>query len=626
MASSVTLQSQDHRDLLDIIDKLRSRGISRYVDLPEIIVCGDQSAGKSSVLEAISGMAFPTKDNLCTRFATELILRRNATRSVKVSIIPDDGCLPEEKERLSRFTAQLDLDNPDMGMVVGMAKEAMGLSEAKAFSTDILRVELCGPNQPHLTMVDLPGLFRAGNRDQSVKDAKLVRNMVNRYVRRPRSIILAVVSAKSDFALQEITEMTRELDPKGNRKLGLITKPDVLDAGSDSEAAYVKLAENKDVVLRLGWHILKNRDYKMRDATSVERDEAEERFFKSGIWSTMDPRNLGVKSLKPRLSNVLKHQILQQLPSLLHDIESEISICKTQLHRLGPPRTTAPDRHKYLLQLSLELSLLIKAAVDGEYNNSFFGTPKSEDGYRKRLRARIQNTLIDFEEEMRVKGHHRVIVDSPLSDEEDERPWICRTDYIDEVKELMKRSRGRELPGTFNPMVIAELFSEQCQPWKRIAGAAEQRVLQVVHEVIRDVVEHVAAKDSVEAIFQTISAALEPLKCRLHDKFQELLTPHYEGHPITLNHYLTDTVQKMQSNRRREKLRKEFMELIGADVFSENRNAIISPLAFFNSLERSTEVDMERYGSELAVDYTLAYYKVRMHSHIRLCTSLLKTC
>src|SRR5437764_9960847 len=90
--ASVALQSKDHRDLLDIIDKLRSKGISRYVDLPEIIVYGDQSAGKSSVLEAISGMAFPTKDNLCTRFATELVLRRDATtgsRSVSMPVPRD---------------------------------------------------------------------------------------------------------------------------------------------------------------------------------------------------------------------------------------------------------------------------------------------------------------------------------------------------------------------------------------------------------------------------------------------------------------------------------------------------------------------------------------------------------
>lgn len=99
-----TLQSKDHRDLLDIIDNLRSQGINRFVDLPQIIVCGDRSAGKSSVLEAISHMSFPAKDNLCTRFATELILRRSVSMGVKVHIIPSLDRSKEEKKRLSAFS------------------------------------------------------------------------------------------------------------------------------------------------------------------------------------------------------------------------------------------------------------------------------------------------------------------------------------------------------------------------------------------------------------------------------------------------------------------------------------------------------------------------------------------
>lgn len=200
-------------------------------------------------------MSFPTKDNLCTRFATELILRREATEMVNVSIQPGPERSIDERQRLHTFHAELDLTRPDLQLVVEKAKNAMGISDFKVFSTDILRVELSGPAQPHLTMVDLPGLFRAGNRDQSSKDAKIVHKMVRGYVQNPRSIILAVVSAKNDFALQEITEMARELDPNGIRTLGLITKPDALDAGFDSEAAYVRLAQNEDVAFRLGWHV-----------------------------------------------------------------------------------------------------------------------------------------------------------------------------------------------------------------------------------------------------------------------------------------------------------------------------------------------------------------------------------
>ncbi|KJK73725.1 hypothetical protein H634G_10994 [Metarhizium anisopliae BRIP 53293] len=241
---------------------------------------------------------------------------------------------------------------------------------------------------------------------------------------------------------------------------------------------------------------------------------------------------------------------------------------------------------------------------------------KSDDGYRKRLRARVQNTLAEFEQKMREDGQDRLIVDSPRTDEEDDRPWIYRSYYIDEVKELMKRSRGRELPGTFNPLVISELFAERCQPWGYIAATVEQRILQVVYEVTRDIVEHVAAEDSVKEISHTITSALEPLKCRLHEKIKELLKPHHNGHPITLNHYLTDTVQKMQSDRRRQELLREFKRLIGTDNFRGDYNVKISPLTFFDSLQESTEVNMERYGSELAIDYTLAYYKLAMKKFI----------
>lgn len=79
---------------------------------------------------------------------------------------------------------------------------------------------------------------------------------------------------------------------------------------------------------------------------------------------------------------------------------------------------------------------------------------------------------------------------------------------------------------------------------------------------------------------------MEPLKCRLHRKIQELLKPHYEGHPITLNHHLTDTVQKMQSDRRRQELLKEFRRLVGTDKFAPGCDVKNSPLAFFDSLEK----------------------------------------
>jgi WD40 repeat protein len=237
--TSVSLQSKDHGQLLDVIDLLRSQGISHYVPLPQLIVCGDQSSGKSSVLEAVSGVRFPTKDNLCTRFATELILRRGPTASAKLVIIPGAERSDEEKEKLLNFkvpTVSID----EFPSLIDKAKEAMGLnSDTKAFSDDVLSVEISGPNQPHLTLVDLPGLIHAENKQQSAKDLQLVSSLVRSYMANSRSIILAVVSARNDYANQIVTKLARDVDPKGLRTLGIITKPDSLHVGSESEKAFI---------------------------------------------------------------------------------------------------------------------------------------------------------------------------------------------------------------------------------------------------------------------------------------------------------------------------------------------------------------------------------------------------
>ena len=99
----ITLHSEAYKEILDVIDELRSEGISKYIGLPQLIVCGDQSSGKSSVLEAISGLDFPREDNLYTRFAIELILRRAPGESVLVSIYPDDSRPQAEIDALRGF-------------------------------------------------------------------------------------------------------------------------------------------------------------------------------------------------------------------------------------------------------------------------------------------------------------------------------------------------------------------------------------------------------------------------------------------------------------------------------------------------------------------------------------------
>jgi hypothetical protein len=152
-ASLEALQGTEQRKILDLVDRLRRAGLSSILQLPQLVVCGDQSSGKSSVLEAITEIPFPRKENLCTRFATEIILRRDVSSSITCKINPDKSRPDGEQKKLAGF--QKSIKNIDeLPALIDEATTLMGLDNAdgvvRAFSRDVLSVEICGPGRPQL--------------------------------------------------------------------------------------------------------------------------------------------------------------------------------------------------------------------------------------------------------------------------------------------------------------------------------------------------------------------------------------------------------------------------------------------------------------------------------------------
>ncbi|KAL8377889.1 hypothetical protein RB595_008531 [Gaeumannomyces hyphopodioides] len=633
-APGTDLRSKEHRVLFDIIDRLRSHGIGEVIDLPEIIVCGDQSAGKSSVLEAISGHPFPTKDGVCTRFVTELVLRREPTPKFKVSINPGPERAPQDAERLRRFANSIDASNP-LNVVVESAKTAMGLSDSKRFSNDVLRVEISGPDQAHVTMVDLPGIFRAGSSEQSVKDVKTVNAMVRKAMSRPRSIILAVVSASNEFNNQEVTELARKFDPTRSRTLGLITKPDKLNEGSESERNYVRLARNQDVVLELGWHVLRNRGNEKNEDLDLTRDEVESEFFAKGAWLSVDSSHLGVSPLRKRLSVVLGKQILKHLPNLHQEVADRIRVCEDILTRLGDPRESPEAQRKYLLSVSRRFSSLMTAATEGNYDNVFFGNARTDEGYRRRIRAVVQNTLGDFSKKMNDEGKLQRIADdcSPAGTERSGNDplskTISRSAYVKGVTELLGKSKGRELPGTFNPLIIRELFLEQCRPWRNIASRTTESIIDAATHTALAILRHVAMASTLGGITALVTEAIAKRKVQLGKKVDELLAPRYEGYPITYNQYLTDMVRKGQNGRRARAMSTlissamsdpEYAQILndarGSDPYRGGQSIPVSEVVRLCSKFENFEPNLDEHGSGLVVDYAEAYYKVALKRFI----------
>jgi GTPase SAR1 family protein len=628
------LCSKDQLELLDAVDRLRLEGINSYISLPQIIVCGDQSSGKSSVLEALSGVPFPVKSNLCTRFPTELVLRRTSQNDITVSIVPHASASQIERTRLAGFRKKLDtfLGLPDL---VEQARAAMGISlESQGFSNHLLRIEISGPDRPPLTIVDLPGLIHSETKQQTAADVELVQGVVKGYMEQPRSIILAVVSAKNDFANQVVLKLAREADLLGHRTLGVITKPDTLNPGSGSEKMFVSLARNNEVEFRLGWHVLKNLDSETEKGMSLlhKRRTEEAQFFTKGVWKQLPSSMLGIQELKNRLSNILLKQIATELPSLTREIDISLKSCQDELRRLGDPRSTLDEQRLQLLQISQDFQSLLKASIDGTYTGSFFVDAESEKGYKQRIRAIVQNLNRDFAKDLATSGHYRAITASESEGNADtgkgkgtgqppEKPIpITRTAFVKHAELLMERTRGRELPGHFNSMIVTDLFLEQSAPWEPIVRRHVLRVWEAASDFLRLVVEYIADGGiSRELDAQVLSPALAELLSDINTKTSELLSPHKRMHPITYNdQYAEEMKQKKPPAPTRDEIttvvRNHFSNYQLST--SVHISAYVNFVQLINDLVNCAQPKPPVSAASEALDSMEVYYKVAMKRFI----------
>lgn len=196
-------------------------------------------------------------------------------------------------------------------MEIGLGTEAA----QRTFSEDVLRLEVSGPDEEHFSVIDVPGIFKRTTQGVTTKeDIVLVDQMVHGYMSNPRSVMLIVIPCNVDIATQEILERAEDLDKDGIRTLGVLTKPDLVDQGS--EDIVVDLVEERKHKLRLGWHLLRNPGQSDLNS-SRSRSAIETEFFaKVAPWSTLDKGKVGVLTLRTRLQAILEDHIRREFPKV----------------------------------------------------------------------------------------------------------------------------------------------------------------------------------------------------------------------------------------------------------------------------------------------------------------------
>jgi hypothetical protein len=458
-------------------------------------------------------------------------------------------------------------------------------------------------------------------------------------MRNPRTIILAVVSAKNDYANQIILDHCRKIDGQGRRTIGIITKPDFLREGTDNELAWIELAQNKDIYLERGWHMLKNRGDNQMNFSFEQRNADEDLFFSKGRYADLPRECVGIDSLRERLSKVLLNHLIKELPSLKEEMISKLQDTLAAIQKLGDKRSTTYDQRTVLMKISMRVNDILKSAIKGYYEAPFFGTINMDAAVDaseniRRFRAVIQHLNIKFADDMRLRGHKYAFGAGP-GDEEREteeeakaqeeldsledhpqisllpRPTLLtRKEAVEWVKKTLERSRGFELPGTFQPMLISQLFWEQSQPWQEIAARHINTVASACKDFIDIVLQDNAPpefKDRISALNvdgalnRALDSAKEELVKVLKDK---------NRHPTTYNHYFTTTIQKKRQRKQRQLAEKasKASEVRVRD-FSNEISTRIDPEKLTKTMEAAIELNMDTFSSQEALDMERAYYK-----------------
>ncbi|PVH73317.1 P-loop containing nucleoside triphosphate hydrolase protein, partial [Cadophora sp. DSE1049] len=278
-----------------------------------------------------------------------IIFRRASTISIKVSIIPGPDRSRREVERLRGYVKD--------GLVALAANEFLEIltevcsgrsleTGQSTFSDDLLSIELCGPDKQNLSIIDIPGIFRTPTEGVTTEDdMALVRRIMHRHIQDERTIILAVIPSNTDVATQEILTIAKEVDPKGIRTLGVLTKPDLIDNGGEENV--MSLVEGKRNPLRLGYCIVRNRGQSELLSDSVARRRREKDFFSTEPWSRLDGDRVGTPALQKRLQDLLVSITRREFPKVQTQIVQQLSSCRKGLESLGADRESTDQQRQF---------------------------------------------------------------------------------------------------------------------------------------------------------------------------------------------------------------------------------------------------------------------------------------
>lgn len=360
--------------LQDVFTSIGSSAAS--IDLPQICVLGSQSSGKSSVLENIVGRDFlPRGTGIVTRRPLVLqLIHRPATSpapngdAAKVSK-EANGADPNANE--NEWGEFLHLPGEKFYDFNKVRAEIVRDTEAKTgrnagISPLPINLRIYSPNVLTLTLVDLPGLTKVPVGDQPKDIERQIRDMLFKYISKPGCIILAVTAANQDLANSDGLKMAREVDPEGTRTIGVLTKVDLMDVGTD----VVDILAGRVIPLRLGYVPVVNRGQRDIETSKsiVLALDNERQFFENHASYKGKAQFCGTPFLARKLNMILMHHIRATLPDIKQRISFQLQKNQAELQQLGGT-FGENNSSSIVLNVITEFTSEFRTVIDGNTND-----------------------------------------------------------------------------------------------------------------------------------------------------------------------------------------------------------------------------------------------------------------
>lgn len=335
------------RPLLDAIDKLRHlKVMTEGIQLPTIVVVGDQSSGKSSVLESLAGISLPRGQGICTRVPLIMRLQNHPTPYTELSLKYNEKTVPTDEEHVS--------------FAISNATDEIA-GNAKGISNTPLTLVVKKQGVPDLTMVDLPGITRVPVHGQPENIYEQISHIIMEYISPKESIILNVLSATVDFPTCESIRMSQQVDKNGERTLAVVTKCDKLPEG------LLEKVTADDVNIGLGYVCVRNR---IGDESYQEARMEETKMFESHpLLSKIDKSIVGVPVLAQKLVQIQANSISRCLPDICKKINEKLSQSMAEWEKLPQNLSSVAGAMAAFMQImDSARESLRKILVRGEFH------------------------------------------------------------------------------------------------------------------------------------------------------------------------------------------------------------------------------------------------------------------